>query len=119
MASVAPFGLRIQLVRFPSAFSIHDIPQVHLAIAHFDFIPIFLVFSLCCIVPYEKIRNSVKRNISLSLVFLIIADFVNAEGEQTVNWKIHEKLIPARERWAKVVDQRRAELHEQIKAVLA
>lgn len=33
--------------------------------------------------------------------------------------KIHEKLIPARERWAKVVDQRRAELHEQIKAVLA
>lgn len=33
--------------------------------------------------------------------------------------KIHEKLIPARERWAKVVDQRRTELHEQIKAVLA
>ena len=33
--------------------------------------------------------------------------------------KIHEKLIPARERWAKVVDQRRAELHELIKAVLA
>lgn len=33
--------------------------------------------------------------------------------------KVQEKLIPARERWAKVVDQRRAELHEQIKAVLA
>lgn len=32
--------------------------------------------------------------------------------------KVQEKLIPARDRWAKVVEQRRAELHEQIKAVL-
>lgn len=32
--------------------------------------------------------------------------------------KVQEKLIPARERWAKVVDQRRTELHEQIKTVL-
>lgn len=33
--------------------------------------------------------------------------------------KVQEKLIPARDRWAKVVEQRRTELHEQIKAVLA
>lgn len=32
--------------------------------------------------------------------------------------KVQEKLIPARDRWAKVVEQRRTELHEQIKAVL-
>lgn len=32
--------------------------------------------------------------------------------------KVHEKLIQARERWAKVVDQRLTELHEQIKTVL-
>ena len=31
---------------------------------------------------------------------------------------VQEKLIPARDRWAKVVEQRRTELHEQIKAVL-
>ena len=32
--------------------------------------------------------------------------------------KVQEKLIPARDRWAKVVEQRRTELHEQINAVL-
>jgi len=32
--------------------------------------------------------------------------------------KVQEKLIPARDRWEKVVEQRRTELHEQIKAVL-
>ncbi len=32
--------------------------------------------------------------------------------------KVQEKLIPARDRWAKVVEQRRTELHEQIKAEL-
>lgn len=32
--------------------------------------------------------------------------------------KVQEKLIPARDRWAKVVEQRRTELHKQIKAVL-
>ena len=32
--------------------------------------------------------------------------------------KVQEKLIPARDRWAKVVEQRRTKLHEQIKAVL-
>ena len=32
--------------------------------------------------------------------------------------KVQEKLIPARDRWTKVVEQRRTELHEQIKAVL-
>jgi tetratricopeptide (TPR) repeat protein len=32
--------------------------------------------------------------------------------------KVHEKLITARDRWAKVADERRTELHEQIKVVL-